>query len=160
MRLRMSARIDGPLPAHVHDPEARAVVLEDAAALAALMVRAYRGTVDDAGEGPEEAATEVAKLFRGEFGPFNYDVSEVVTRGGVVVGATLVTEYEGCVMVAFSMTAPEWKRRGLARAGLSRVMARLQAAGESRVNLAVTRANVPAMRLYESMGFVEVPRSG
>jgi RimJ/RimL family protein N-acetyltransferase len=134
------------------------VVAGDAAAIAELMLAAYRGTVDDAGEGPEEAAREVARLFVGDFGPFDFDVSEVVVRDGVVVAATLVTEYEGLPLIAFSMTAPAWKRRGLARAGLVRAMARLRAAGRERVDLAVTATNTPSRRLYESLGFEVVAR--
>ncbi len=70
--------------------------------------------------------------------------------------ATLVTRVKGEPFVAFSMTAPAWKRRGLARAGLVRAMNRLREAGETQVSLVVTRANEPAVRLYESLGFAVV----
>jgi ribosomal protein S18 acetylase RimI-like enzyme len=69
-----------------------------------------------------------------------------------------VTDYEGGAMVAFSMTAPAWQRRGLARAGLQRTMQRLRASGRLRVDLAVTCANLPAVALYRELGFREVPR--
>lgn len=117
------------------------------------MLDAYRGTVDDAGEGPDEARAEVNRLLIGGYGPFDFGASELVERDGGVVGATLVTMYEGAPMVAFSMTAPAWQRRGLARAGLLRGMARLRDAGATSVRLAVTDANTPALRLYESLGF-------
>jgi ribosomal protein S18 acetylase RimI-like enzyme len=155
MRMRMTARLDGPVAAP-RDAQARAVARSDAPALAALMLSAYRGTVDDAGEGPDEAAAEVHKLLDGGYGVFDADASEVVLREGRVVSATLVTEYQGGTMIAFSLTAPAWQRRGLARAGLLRAMARLRAAGRARVDLAVTRANTPAVTLYRSLGFVEV----
>ena len=80
-------------------------------------------------------------------------MQQVVVRDGVVVAATLVTEYGGLPLIAFSMTAPPWKRRGLARAGLLRTMARLRDAGRERADLAVTETNEPARRLYESLGF-------
>jgi GNAT superfamily N-acetyltransferase len=139
------------------DPESRPVEPDDRAALAALMLAAYRGTPDDAGEGPDEAATEVGRLFEGAFGLFDRAKSEVVFRLGLMANATLVTDFRGCPLVAFTMTAPEWKRRGLARAGLLRTMERLRQAGCDEVTLAVTDANVDARRLYESLGFVDDP---
>lgn len=139
------------------DPLSRPVHDDDRLALASLMLAAYRGTVDDAGEGPDDAAAEVARLFDGKYGRFDPIWSEVVIRDGSVVSAALVTEFEGRPMIAFSMTAPAWKRRGLARAGLLRVMERLRHAGRDDVDLAVTAANTPARLLYESMGFARVP---
>lgn len=147
-------------------PEAR-----DAAALARLMLDAYAGTVDDEGGTHEDAEAEVARLFGGAYGAMEWEVSRVVEDGGggggALAAATLVTRNTGTMkgpigvpigvgeaFVAFSMTAPAFKRRGLARAGLVAMMAGLRARGEARVHLVVTRGNVAAVRLYESLGFV------
>jgi len=153
----MRADLGAARAAPPDDLSARPVRDHDRPALAALMLTAYRGTVDDTGEGPEEAAAEISRLIKGAYGPFDAAVSEVVFREGSVVNATLVTEYQGHTLIAFSMTAPEWKRRGLARAGMLRVMDRCRRAGRAKVFLAVTAANTPALRLYESLGFVEAP---
>jgi ribosomal protein S18 acetylase RimI-like enzyme len=133
----------------------RSVSVDDAESVAGLMLRAYRGTVDDEGEGPEEALAAVKGLLAGAYGPFDFSASEVVLREDIIA-ATLVTEYQGVALVAFSMTDPAWQRRGLARSGLLRVCARLRAAGRERVDLAVTAANTRAIALYRSLGFVEV----
>lgn len=138
------------------DPRARPVADDDRAALGVLMLDAYRGSVDDEGEGPEEAAAEIARLFGGAYGRFDPVRSEVVIRDARIVAATLVTEFEGRALIAFSMTASGWKRRGLARAGLLRTMERLRVAGRDDVWLAVTATNEPARRLYESLGFEEI----
>lgn len=143
---------------------ARAPVAGDAAGLARLMFDAYAGTIDDAGESLEDAQREVAKLFAGEFGAFDAEASLVVERAGTgtLASATLITRNTGSMkgpigvgeaFLAFSMTAPAFKRQGLARAGLIAVMARLQQRGEARLHLVVTRGNVAAL-LYESVGFV------
>lgn len=136
---------------------------DDAEALATLMYDAYRGTVDDAGETREDTRSEVEKLVRGDFGAFDVPASLVVERGGRLASATIVTRDRtryatGDAFVAFSMTAPEWKRHGLARLGLLHVIALLRARGEPRVHLLVTCANIPAVRLYESLGFVMMMR--
>ncbi|MDX2146646.1 MAG: GNAT family N-acetyltransferase [Planctomycetota bacterium] len=154
-RLKLCREFDVSLPEASADPGSREVTLPDAEALATLMLEAYRGTVDDAGEGPDEAAAEVRRLLSGGYGPFNFMASEVVEREGQIVAATLVTEHEGLPLVAFSLTLPAWQRRGLARAGLIRTMHRLHESGAKRVQLAVTLGNTPAEQLYASLGFVQ-----
>lgn len=145
---------------------ARTPVSADAPALARLMLDAYAGTTDDSGESLEDAQNEVAKLFAGDFGAFDAAVSLVVQRDSTLASATLVTRSKGTMggpsgvgeaFLAFSMTAPTFKRLGLARAGLTTVMARLRDRGEHRLHLVVTRANHPAVTLYQSLGFVAVP---
>jgi ribosomal protein S18 acetylase RimI-like enzyme len=51
------------------------------------------------------------------------------------------------------MTAPSHKRQGIARAGMQQAIAALAARGATQVQLIVTRANTPAVRLYGSLGF-------
>ncbi len=132
---------------------------DDAEALATLMYDAYRGTIDDTGETREDTCVEVEKLFRGDFGALDIPASLVVERDGKLASATIVTRDRtkyatGEAFVAFSMTAPEWKRQGLARLGLLHVISLLRGRGEPRVHLLVTCENTPAVRLYESLGFV------
>jgi ribosomal protein S18 acetylase RimI-like enzyme len=65
--------------------------------------------------------------------------------------------WEGRPFVAFSVTAPDVKGQGLARAGLTRAINRLAAAGDPVLRLVVTQGNLPAERLYASLGFVAEP---
>ena len=51
-------------------------------------------------------------------------------------------------------THPDFRRRGLARSVLSHAMERMRAAGMDSVSLTYDADNVPAGRLYESLGFV------
>jgi ribosomal protein S18 acetylase RimI-like enzyme len=126
----------------------------DAAAIAELMLAAYRGTIDDEGETPQETLEVVRQMFAGEFGVMLWNISEVTERDGRVVAATICTVWEGRPFVAFSVTAPEYKGRGLARAGLARAINRMAAAGDPLVRLVVTRGNTAAERLYASLGFM------
>lgn len=148
--------------------DARSPSAADASQLARLMLDAYAGTTDDSGESLEDAHGEIAKLFAGDFGAFDAPASLVLCREGVIASATLITRNLGVMgrpvgvgepFLAFSMTAPRFKRQGLARAGLVCVMTRLRDRGEPRLHLVVTRANAPAVRLYQSLGFVAVPRN-
>jgi ribosomal protein S18 acetylase RimI-like enzyme len=157
MRFKLCAKLDAAVHRPDSDPLARAIRGDDAEALAGLMLDAYRGTIDDGGESIDDARSEIRRLFDGNYGELDLAASEVIERQGVIVSATIVTTYEGAPMIAFSMTAPGWKRRGLARAGLVRAMSRLRDAGAARVFLAVTSGNVPAEALYASLGFERAP---
>ncbi len=142
---------------HLQEPvdlQARAPTPQDRPALAALMLDAYRGTVDDEGETPEQALAVLQQWADGDFGQPMWAVSEVVQREGRLVAATLVTLWQDLPLVAFVMTHPDWQRQGLARAGLRRAMQRLCAGDETVLRLVVTASNGPAMALYESLGFL------
>lgn len=152
LRLRLA-----PVPAHrqpVADPTARPPTPGDNAALAELMLAAYRGTVDDDGETPEQTRAVLQQWSTGDFGQPLWAVSELVERAGQPVSATLVTLWQDLPLVAFVMTHPDWQRQGLARAGLLRAVQRLSAGDETVLRLVVTASNAPAMALYEALGFV------
>lgn len=137
----------------------RLVRATDVQGMADLMFAAYVGTVDaEPSDTPAGAAQEVQTTFDGGYGPFLPGASFVVERAGQLASATLVTRYEGAPMIAFTMTAPAFARQGLGRALMLHSMAALAAAGEARVDLAVTDGNTPAQRLYAQLGFFEVPR--
>jgi GNAT superfamily N-acetyltransferase len=136
----------------------RAPTHADAEAIAGLVLDAYRGTIDDEGETPAETLDMVRQLFAGEYGVMLWNVSELTFDAGRPVAATMCTVWQGRPFVAFMVTAPAWKGRGLARAGLARAINRLAAAGDPLVRLVVTEGNVPAERLYADLGFV--PESG
>jgi GNAT superfamily N-acetyltransferase len=154
-RLRLWLALDhAALADDPRDPFARTPAPADAAGLAELMYDAYRGTIDDAGETPEDARAEIAKFFAGGYGPFLLDMSELAFRNGRIAAATLLTLWDGLPLLAMSMTHPDFKRQGMARAGLARAIHRLRAAGYTQVHLAVTVGN-PAEDLYRSFGFRE-----
>lgn len=122
--------------------------------LAELMMAAYRGTVDDEGDNVEQALAEVRKTFSGEYGPFMPECSRVVQREARIVSATLVTGWQGRPFVAFAMTAPNWKRKGIARASMVNTMQDLIERDETLLSLVVTVKNEPAFALYQTLDFV------
>ena len=94
---------------------ARSPKAADSEALAALMLDAYRGTVDaDGSETIDVARTEVNGYLSAESGRPLLDVSRVVEADGRLVAAVLVSHYEGLPLIAYVMTAASHKRRGLA----------------------------------------------
>ena len=123
--------------------------------LALLMYAAFRGTVDDEGDTLADAQQEIEKTFSGAYGRLMLDASFVIEQEDVLASACLVSWYEPAEspFVVFTMTRPEFKRRGMARALLQASMNALRSAGHDRLALIVTRDNEPAMTLYTRLGF-------
>lgn len=78
----------------------------------------------------------------------------VVECGGEVgfVGYADVQSPRGWLLQGV-YTFPDWRRRGLARIGVSEICRAAAAARADHVQLAVVDGNEPAQRLYEGLGF-------
>src|SRR4051812_24475880 len=114
MRATLHASVEPPLPAGV---ELRPLRATDAAPLAALMVVAYAGTVDDHDQPPSQAEVEARRTLAGRYGEVQWDAS-LVAHGSADdwIGTTLVTMDRGRLLLAFALVAPEWRNRGLGTA--------------------------------------------
>jgi GNAT superfamily N-acetyltransferase len=126
--------------------------------LAILLYAAYRGTMDDEGGTFADALGEIDTLFAGGYGEFLPDCSFLAEEGEFLASASLVTWWAShrAPLVAFLMTRPEARRRGLARALLQRSMNALLDRGHDRITLVVTKGNESAESLYASLGFVPI----
>lgn len=134
----------------------RSVQDSDRDPLAHLMLAAYRGESDDENNTLDDAREEIRKTFAGEHGEFLPETSVIIERDGVIAAATLITLFEELPFVCFTMTAPQFKRQGLARASLLASIQNLQNAQETVLRLMVTSGNTPALHLYEHLGFVDL----
>lgn len=143
LRIRPTGRVEGVRPFQATDE----------AKLGELMYRGYRGTVDYDGETPDDAAAEIRKTVQGAYGEFLADCSFVAEQAGTLASAVLVTRWRESPLLAYSFTDPGAVRRGLATACIEAAMGRLLERGERELRLVVTRANVPAARLYQKLGF-------
>ncbi len=127
----------------------------DAQDLALLLYAAFHGTVDDEGDTLADAQQEIDKTFSGAYGRWMPDCSFVIEQDDVLASACLVSWYAPTEspFVVFTMTRPEFKRRGMARVLLQASMNALLDAGYDRLSLIVTGGNRPAMKLYAGLGF-------
>jgi predicted N-acetyltransferase YhbS len=90
----------------------RAIGTNDVPALGALMLAAYRGTVDDEGESEADALARAD--YDGEYGSFLRDCSFVVPDDdGRIVGASMVTLFESDPFLTFLVVHPDMNRRGI-----------------------------------------------
>jgi ribosomal protein S18 acetylase RimI-like enzyme len=143
------------LTPHGVDPDqaARLVSRADVPELAHLMIDAYRGTIDDEGETLEEAQAEMRATMDGKYGEFLSTCSFAIELDGVLVSACLVTFWEGMPLIAFTMTHPDRQNRGLLTEILKRSINAMIAEGHEEARLLVTKGNLPAVHVYERLGF-------
>jgi GNAT superfamily N-acetyltransferase len=125
----------------------------DVTTLGALMLDAYRGTIDYDGESLDDAIAEVASYFDGESTPL-LDCSVVAFDGEDAVSACLVTLAKDEPMVSYVYTAAAWKERGLASALLQLSLNAVAKSGYPTLSLWVTVGNTPAEHIYTKLGFV------
>lgn len=133
---------------------------DDAETLADLMLQAYAGTIDDDGGIMEDARSEVAHYFSGEYGdPITDSCRLARDTDGNGACATLITRWgeQELPLVAFVMTHPDHQGRGLARNLLERSIRSLREAGETRLRAVITDGNTASERLFRSLGFEKVP---
>lgn len=140
----------------------RGIERTDASALGKVMWSAFKGSVDDEYETISDAEQEVIQTMDDKWGPFVPYASLLAAIGQEIVSAAFVVfdQAHGLrPLLAFAVTIPEHQGRGIGGWLIENAVARLDAAGIGELHLAVLPTN-PARRLYERLGFEEVPRTG
>jgi RimJ/RimL family protein N-acetyltransferase len=131
----------------------------DAYALAELMIKAYRGTIDYDGETLEDAIGEVQAYLTGKKGgrPL-LNESRLAFAGPLLVGACLAGDWHErqLPLIAYVMTHAEWKNRGVGRHMLCAVLQALREQNYREVRAVITEGNAPSERLFGRMGFQKV----
>ncbi len=121
--------------------------------LAALMLDAYAGTIDDEGETLADAEAEVDQWLA-DTPMLDHSFGAVIDDD--LVAAVLVMELDQQPFVAIVMTAADRKGAGWGRAVVGSALAALQRDGHRRVALVITRGNTPSERLFTGLGAVTV----
>jgi RimJ/RimL family protein N-acetyltransferase len=128
----------------------------DKQALAELMFNAYQGTIDYDGEQLEDSLREVEAYLAGLRGgqPLVAE-SCLAFDGPQLVGACLAGEWDerGLPIIAYIMTHPSWKNRGLGKVMLSAVLHNFYEQGHRDVRAVITEGNIPSERLFLGLGF-------
>lgn len=120
--------------------------------LSMVLLDAYRGSVDDEGEGPEEASEAIDDYFSMMAWPHGR-VLELEDTIGAFAFVVVVGDRHYIDPVA---TARAAQRRGLGTAVVRAVLASLRAAGVAEVGATITDGNVPSERLFASLGFARI----
>ncbi len=142
-----------------HGLTLRQPTLADGAALAELMLDAYRGTIDDDGETLEDASAEIQRLLTNEYSRFLPEHSWLCSDDKTILSACLIVNWavRQVPLIGYVMTSAQAKGKGLAAVVLHRSLTSLKAAGKSEVHAFITEGNTPSERLHRSAGFVHLP---
>jgi RimJ/RimL family protein N-acetyltransferase len=144
--------------------DARLVTPADSEALAVLMLEAYRGTIDSAGETLADAQAEVRGFFDGQYGPPLLDACIAIDHGGVPIATALICDWNerhqivAGPLVAFVLVHPDFRGRGHGIAVMNASLTRLVAAGWGRVYAVITEGNAPSQALFGKLGFKALTR--
>jgi ribosomal protein S18 acetylase RimI-like enzyme len=90
--------------------------------------------------------------------PFNERASLVLAKDGQVIGFSLVRPRIEEEHLAMFGLHPDYRGRGLAKALILKSMRTVLDQGTERMSIGVDAVNVPAVKLYEKVGFRLVSR--
>ncbi len=127
----------------------RRVLGSDRDVLAALMLDAYQGTIDDEGEDVEDALAAVDRYMTGLVAAHSF----VVTEDSRVVAMAFITVGGGVHYVDPIVVAADRKRTGLGRDAVRIVLDSLLTAGIAEVGATITDGNTASERLFLGLGF-------
>jgi ribosomal protein S18 acetylase RimI-like enzyme len=131
----------------------RAIVQGDGPPLGALMLAAYQGSIDYAGETLEEAIAAAQVMLDGRFGPLLARSSFVIEQAGQAIGACIITLWKGTPLVCDIRVHPAHKNQGMGTFLLKQSANALFEQGYRDLLLYVTVGNDNAQHVYEKLGF-------
>ena len=151
----MLARL-ADVPAAPAPVASRPVRGDDGPALGRLAMAAYGGSVDDPHQPESWHVEDLTAALAGRYGRLLTSVSTVVEADDGLAATTLFTWWDELPFLAFCLTRPDRRGRGLATGLIGQAAQALAAEGHRQAHLVVTETN-PARRLYARLGFREVP---
>lgn len=127
---------------------------------ASTLERTYQGTLDCPELNGKRTIDEILAGHRGQ-GKFHPDCWWLTFLGAVPVGVLMLVEMpDGLTWeLAYLGIVPEFRGQRLGRAMTLHALQALRNRPASRMLLAVDERNGPALRLYQSLGFVEIERN-
>lgn len=128
----------------------RRVLGTDRDALAALMLDAYGGTIDDEGEDIDDALAAVDQYMAG----MEQGHSFVVIENARVVAMAFVVVVDGVHYVDPIVVASDRKRTGVGRDAVCILLDSMVGAGVADVGATITDGNLASEQLFLGLGFV------
>jgi L-amino acid N-acyltransferase YncA len=150
----VSTSIDA-LPGVVRHP-----VIDDAEKLAALMLDAYRDTIDYDGETLDDARSEINSYLRQQNNPPLLACSWLCAEHEQLLAASLVCYWSerAAPLIAYVMTRAAYKQQALGRRLVQHSLLSLHQAGYAEVWAVITAGNIPSERLFDRLHFIRQPQ--
>ena len=119
----------------------------------------YAGTLDCPALAELRSGEQLLEAHRAT-GQFHPETCCIYRTSGRDVGILLLAEHPDRDVweVAYMGVVPESRGRGFGRAILTSAIDLVKRSGRATIEIAVDVANIPALRLYEALGFCEMRR--
>lgn len=154
-RIKMIKYLD---PYSTPDYDIRPVDTEQIRDIAKMMYEAYVDTPDYEGETVNDLSKELSMVFRGYFGTYLSEASLVLYDDDETPASFLfVCAYKNEPTITYLFTRKDQTGKGYALALMQAAENILLDLGYDRIALYVSKANLPALKLYLKHGFMEIP---
>lgn len=128
----------------------------DISEIGAVMLDAYKDTVDDEGETLADACCEIENVLKGKYGEFISEASYLVEVDHKISSVILLSLFEGKPLITYVFTSKKNTGKGMAKYLIQKSMNSLFEFGYEELILFVTKKNNDAIRLYEKIGFEDI----
>ena len=126
--------------------------------LAELMLDAYLNTPDYEGETLNDTIKEISMVFRGYYGKFLKDASFMLfDDDGRLSSCLFICEFKTEATLTYVFTRKNQLGKGYATELIRAAENALAQLGYDRLALFVSKENLDALKLYLSLGFMEIP---
>lgn len=133
----------------------KSITQQDITKVAATMLEAYEGTVDQQEETLQEAILEVEKIINDGYGPFIAEASYWIEMNDEAAAVICINLWNEKPLITEIYTGKKFLHQGMASTLIRASMATLNRMGYDELTLNVTVENSNALHLYEKLGFVQ-----
>lgn len=131
------------------------ITQQDITKVAATMLEAYQGTVDQQEETVQETIIEVEKILNDGYGPFISEASYWIEMNEEAAAVICINLWNEKPLITEIYTGKKFLHQGMASTLIKASMATLNRMGHDELALNVTVENLNALKLYEKLGFVQ-----
>lgn len=128
---------------------------QDITKVAATMLEAYEGTVDQQEETLQEAILEVEKIINDGYNPFIAEASYWIEMNDETAAVICINLWNEKPLITEIYTGKKFLHQGMASTLIRASMNKLNRMGYGELALNVTVENSSALHLYEKLGFVK-----
>jgi len=133
----------------------KSIKQQDITKVAATMLEAYEGTVDQQEETLQEAILEVEKILNDGYGPFIAEASYWIEINDEAAAVICINLWNEKPLITEIYSGKKFLYQGMASTLIRASVATLHRMGYDELVLNVTVENSNALHLFEKLGFVK-----
>ena len=152
-RIKMTCKLEKQLFSTSY--QLKPITQKDITKIAATMLEAYEGTVDQQEETLLEAILEVEKIIKDGYGPFITEASYWIEKNDEAAAVICINLGDKNPLITEIYTGKKFLHQGMASTLIRKSMDTLYHMGYDEIILNVMTENLDALHLYEKLGFMQ-----